>query len=297
MIFLSRGTVDFAPGTNSGKNRQSPDIIFLNYFKNNANRINTDIYFLCFPLNSLSMKFRMPVVAAFALFAPATNAQPIVSVTDAFIALPAPFDTGGKGGIDKTTASGVFTGRSTAQGVFADFTAAENQNSITLSWQVPDKTAFEGYAVEKSTNGIDFFIIAQQKNKSNTEADNSYTYTDRLTGHPQVLYYRIRTLERDGSSRFSKTITVRLISHAADVIVYPNPVRNTLYLNITVDAPEQATVTAWNASGAQVISQQFHLVKGSNILTVNGFEELPPGIYQIHVKLPEKVFAKPVLKQ
>lgn len=209
-----------------------------------------------------------------------------------------PINTSNSGGIDYIAVTGIFTETSVTPTSFVDFSAIEQHRTVKLTWKVANETSVDRYEVERSNNGIDFTSIAQQKNTNNTTGTNSYTYTDNIPGLISIVYYRIKQYDHDGAAFYSKILPIKLNGNGSEVLVYPNPARDNLYLNIDSDAAGFAAVSVWNASGAQVLSQQFSIVGGSNILTVGGIEKLSSGIYQVHVKLPGgKVFTQPVLKQ
>lgn len=186
----------------------------------------------------------------------------------------------------------------TAIPAFASFIALVNQKEIQLNWKVENERDSSHYEIERSTAGADFSIIAKQNISTSPTGQGNYIFTDNLTGDTHALYYRIKQCFPDGTFYYSKTLALKLKSNNSGIIIYPNPVRDNLYLNIENDESGVATISVWNTTGAQAISEQFNLMKGNNIITLNGIERLAGGIYQIHVKLPGgKIFSQPVLKQ
>lgn len=210
-----------------------------------------------------------------------------------------PTNTGASGGLDILAITGISEELSIAPTHFISFTAVENQNKVLLNWKVENETSVDRYEVERSTDGLHFSTIGQQNNTGNSTGSNTYTYSDiAITASSPVLYYRIKQIDRDGSSLYSKTLSIRRNHISSGIVLYPNPVYDNLNINVQSDNTASVHVTIWNISQRKVISQFSNLSNGMNSISINGLEKLPSGIYQLHITWPDgKLITRPFLKQ
>ena len=56
---------------------------------------------------------------------------------------------------------------------------------------------------------------------------NSYSFTDT---HPAngINYYRLQSVDRDGSSSFSKVVRAEIVDNRCAIVVYPNPAKSSV---------------------------------------------------------------------
>src|SRR5690606_31486084 len=70
----------------------------------------------------------------------------------------------------------------------------------------------------------------------NTSEEARYAFTDKSinTAKPGVIYYRLRTVDNDGSSEFSYVRSIRIgkKEEQLSIMAYPNPVVNELRVTI-----------------------------------------------------------------
>lgn len=198
-----------------------------------------------------------------------------------------PINTGNPGGIDLIAVTGIYIANSILPTRFLSFNAVEIQDKVQLKWNVENESSVDRYVVERSDDGRTYSIIGQIRSTSNSTGANAYSFTDNVASvFPNQLYYRIKQYDHDGSYYFSKTIAVRRNNKTSEVIMYPNPVKEDLFVNITSAANEQVKVFVINSGGSQVISQQINLFNGNNSFAINGIGMLPTGVYHLSIIWP-----------
>lgn len=78
--------------------------------------------------------------------------------------------------------------------------------------------------------------------------------------------------------------------------IYPNPVRNSLYAEISTDLPRQVNLQMRDISGKLISNQTFQLNAGTNQITLNDLQYLAEGMYLLQWSTPEKTYSTKVLK-
>ncbi len=167
-----------------------------------------------------------------------------------------------------------------------NFSGSYKNLSAVLNWSAENEIAFAAYEVERSTDGIAFTTIGTRTKQGNGTSKQQYSLTDDLaSASEKVFYYRLKMLDIDGKYSYSGTILVRKEGAKSDISVSPNPVKTgtSLTVRYTADRRGTADVRIVDASGRQVLRQQYTVSEGINSLSVNNMHALLPGLYVVQV--------------
>lgn len=108
---------------------------------------------------------------------------------------------------------------------------AENaMNHIT--WQTESEVDVDYFLIEKSKDAAQWQRLTKVPTISNRNKTNIYKIIDN---QPYMLtYYRLQSVDKDGSKTFSKIISVvQNEINSSNLKLYPNPTRNTLTIEYT----------------------------------------------------------------
>ena len=150
--------------------------------------------------------------------------------------------------------------------------------SGVLSWKTDQERNLAGFEVERSIDGRNYKSVGGVSAVNNSGV-HSYAFTDpgihRLGTN--VIYYRLRQKNLSGGYSFSRIIALA-VDGKNTLRLYPNPVRTTAAMIVTIDkgSPVMARVTDDN--GRLVQQQQWNLPAGSSSLSLD-LSKLPKGIY------------------
>ncbi|WP_299756469.1 GDSL-type esterase/lipase family protein [uncultured Pontibacter sp.] len=175
----------------------------------------------------------------------------------------------------------------------AAFSASSNPNqNVTLSWQTASEKDNAYFEVQRSLNGNDFQEIGRVTGAGTTSMAQSYTYTD-AAAMAGTLYYRLKQVDTDGTSSFSKVVQVQVKEREQALMVFPTSSRGqnvSLHLHHNHPA-EEAEVRVYTFDGKLV--HKMENVQGSNgafrtqILT-NQLQGA--GLYLVRVTSGDKVY-------
>ncbi len=218
----------------------------------------------------------------------------LVNYTDT---LNFPLHTGVSGGLDLVAVTGINIATSLVPVSFVNFNAVENNDVINLKWSVENEIPANHYDAERSTDGIHFIKINEARPSGNfSTRANSYSLVDNISSvASNVLYYRIKQYEPDGSFHYSKTIPVKRNKNGLATIIFPNPVKGTLNINIPTSSNDNAAISIFSSAGSKVIQLQQPLSSGNNSFTIDDVSKLSKGIYQLSIKLLNS--GKTIIKQ
>ncbi|MBS1932728.1 MAG: T9SS type A sorting domain-containing protein [Bacteroidetes bacterium] len=160
-----------------------------------------------------------------------------------------------------------------------NFTASlENNQSVTLSWQVSNEVNNKGYYVQRSVDGNSWAQIGFVPNDGTAQLSKLYTYSDN---NPQngLNFYRIEEADLNGTEKYSSIKSVTLDNSAiTKTSVWPNPARSAVY--IQTDANDNnIKMQIIDPFGKLIATNTLH--SGKNEINISN---LPAGTYIIHTQ-------------
>ena len=153
------------------------------------------------------------------------------------------------------------------------FSSRAAASRVYLEWETSSEINNSGQFVEKSQNGRDWEDIAWIDGNGTTQDLHDYHFTDRLP-YNGINYYRLKQVNYDGKVEYSHVIS-EYFAHKghAGVQIYPNPVRNVLFIQHQLQG--QAKVTLFDMYGKVVSAGDLnHSVDVSSV---------PEGVYYVQV--------------
>ncbi len=162
------------------------------------------------------------------------------------------------------------------------FAATPQAQQVNLNWttNADDRTAY--YQIEKAGEGFNFNTIAQQESIFGTAEVVQYQQID---AQPQegMNHYRIKQVFADGSFRYSTIQEVYFAGDPNQMILFPNPADQEVFVSLKQYAGLPATIYLYNAVGIQMEVQQYDaLPLGVIRLETAAY---PAGVYAIKVQV------------
>jgi len=169
-------------------------------------------------------------------------------------------------------------------------------NMIKLDWATLQEINCDRYEIERSLDGRTFTKTGTVAGHGFTSLDMYYTFNDDInTVNGAIVYYRLRQIDIDGKSSFSKVVSVRL-KKSTDFTISPNPFNSYVNINIDWKNNETTTMRVFSMTGKQVFTKNIKMSKGTNYVQVNELSTLTPGNYIIQFNSNEGQIIKQVTK-
>lgn len=154
----------------------------------------------------------------------------------------------------------------------SNFTARQSGCKIDLQWSSETELNFKKYEVEFSTNGRIFAVAGSIDGRGN---NSKYNFSHQPS--PGRIYYRLRMIDDNGSSRYSDILAMNLSCTGKNVLVFPNPANSILNVNLS-GFTSVANGRLYNSTGQLITSHQ--LLNGTNAIAV---DKLSTGNYALVV--------------
>ncbi|MEO6314163.1 MAG: T9SS type A sorting domain-containing protein [Chitinophagaceae bacterium] len=175
-----------------------------------------------------------------------------------------------------------------------DITAISGQlkdNAATVRWSIADEAPGVEYAVEKSTDKINYKPVEKVAAKMQQAAN--YVYND-----PEILtapaYYRIKIIDKD-KFKFSKTILLSPSGLSLGIKSITNPFVQTLAFDVLAPSAGMAGVLVIDNYGKTIYQRKELVSTGINPVKIY-LPALSNGIYTLRIEFNNTVINKRVIK-
>jgi len=160
-------------------------------------------------------------------------------------------------------------------------------NATQLEWSTSAETNSDHFVIERSLDGVSYTDIGTVKSTGNSSVNNVYTYSDinAVTQQGNIIYYRLRMVDIDGSTKYSNVVSISLNEKVEKISVVPNPVQGISKVYITVINGGTANWKVVDNSGVVVMQNNLQLKPGANSLSLD-MTRLAAGIYYLNVSGP-----------
>jgi hypothetical protein len=149
-----------------------------------------------------------------------------------------------------------------------------------VNWQTINEINVLAFEVERSVDNRNFEKIATKASTATPNGNAVYSTTD-VTGNSfaPVIYYRIKTIDKDGRFNYSATASIRTATAVDAVSVWPNPFVTEIKITHTAVAAEKILVKLTDNTGKILKQQTFNCAGGVNQFSMQGLDKLCSGVY------------------
>lgn len=154
-----------------------------------------------------------------------------------------------------------------------EFSASENENSVLLLWSTSFETNSSHFVIQRSRDSRQWNDLGVVEAKGESKDMFRYQWKD-MDSFKGISYYRLKMTDKDGSYEYSPIRSIDRKSIGAELIIYPNPVQDRVYLD--VDISKVTKVEMIDMVGKSVFSKK-------NPYSTLFVDKLPPATYLLKV--------------
>lgn len=160
----------------------------------------------------------------------------------------------------------------------------KERDGVMVEWESVSENNVNEYRIERSDDGINYKTIAKTKAEAKPNEGRKYQYLDNCCKTQETRYYKLTSIDNDGTVSYEKVVAVTFKSDKELVKFSPNPASDEFVISFGETAMNQNTTI-------QVINSMGQIVKEENFTTDNFFRkmnisEIPAGLYYIQVITP-----------
>jgi hypothetical protein len=173
-------------------------------------------------------------------------------------------------------------------------TMSDNIPALNWSAQYDRGTLFE---IQRSYDGTNFYNI---KNITAENSKSVYNFNDeKVNAKSNVVYYRIKAIEPNETSKYSETRTVKFSNRTGVTIqTAPSPFTSDFNINYQTTEKGMIAIRVFNLNGQQQLVKNAVVNNGFNSITVTEATCLSKGMYMVQVSSNNKLIAtEKIIKQ
>ena len=155
----------------------------------------------------------------------------------------------------------------------------DKQNCL-LKWITESETDNAYFEVQRSNDGVHFEYRGKVDGNGTTSLTKRYEYKDEINGLFNVIYYRLKIIDKDGKYSFSKIIALKINNNTNEHFnVYPNPFYSDIKIELMGARKETGMIRFITFEGKEVLRRSVEVEKGTNIIVLKDLNYLPKGNY------------------
>jgi hypothetical protein len=180
------------------------------------------------------------------------------------------------------TIEGISNGVSPLPVELTSFNAYLKSTTVSLSWNTATELNNFGFEIERRSGNGDWTTVGFVAGHGTSSSPKSYSFSDDVSSLHGAISYRLKQIDRDGTTDYSATVMVGMnAASSVDVMsAYPNPFNPTTTVNFTLAAGSSVKLGLHDITGREVksILDGVALGEGTHSQTVNA-DGLPSGRY------------------
>lgn len=177
--------------------------------------------------------------------------------------------------------------------------AYEKNSGIQIEWILNSEQDMDRYEIERSGNGHNFEKAGTILSMGNSNMTINYGWLD-TNPLKEVNFYRIKSIEKSGSFKYSNIIRVTTNSKisSVDINIYPNPiVGNGFNLQLNKFVAGKYTISIYNKLGQAVYTNTLVHAGGSATQYIDVSKELVSGTYIVKINGNETEISRTIIKK
>ena len=160
-----------------------------------------------------------------------------------------------------------------------------NNNIASVSWSTLSEQNTDYFVLERSLDNINYSVTGNMvKAIGNSTTKQLYEQPDNISSLTQqsIIYYRVKLYDLDGKVKYSNVLALRL-SQKPGVTIRPNPFTSVISISITTERETSLDIRLTDLSGRTIKKISQTAKKGILMITFDGLEQLPAGVYIVEV--------------
>ena len=167
---------------------------------------------------------------------------------------------------------------------FLQFSGVVNNNEVLLNWVINTSIPTDHFEIERSTNNSTYMDIGTLATNILLNQPQQFSFNDDIINmKSDLIYYRLKIVEKAGNIKYSKILLVRIIPGAKKITLIPNPANDHVEISFYCENETDMNIVLADFSGKTVMVYNQQTKIGYNILKLNDIYRFSNGIYSLQL--------------
>ncbi len=164
------------------------------------------------------------------------------------------------------------------------YNAEYNGNYVDVDWSTASEISSAYFTVEKSYDGMNFYLVEKVKAAGQSSSINKYNVQDAYPNKKGFTYYRLKQFDTDGTEKFSKITSVEIAEEITDLFIVPNPNNGSFELTLSNNLIGKIIdVEIYDVTGKKSVLKHNMSINQSNRLLNLDITEMSKGVYFLKI--------------
>ena len=174
----------------------------------------------------------------------------------------------------------------------SSFSASLLSSAIHLVWQTETEVNNLGFEIQKAVNPASNIKSWEStgfvEGAGNSNSPKNYSFNDADISGANVIYYRLKQIDIDGSYSYSPEVEVELTSPDIYSLSqnYPNPFNPSTKISYTITRNEIVNLSVYNVLGKEIAVLVNELQSPGSYAITFSADDLPGGVYFYKLETP-----------
>ncbi|MBK7433778.1 MAG: T9SS type A sorting domain-containing protein [Chitinophagaceae bacterium] len=179
------------------------------------------------------------------------------------------------------------------------FSVQQQTSYALLRWVTSAEKDNDHFEIERSVDGVYFTLAGSVSGSGTSNETKNYQFLDPINSNDQIIYYRLKVLDKDHRASYSKIIALRLngLVELKNYSVYPNPFQSSLKFQLYSAGETDIRIRISNLAGQRETNYGIRLQAGENIVVLKYLDQLPSGIHILEIITDKGTITQKIMKQ
>ncbi len=162
------------------------------------------------------------------------------------------------------------------------FQGSRAQTAVELQWNIAENETGDRFEIQRSFDGREFSTVGVLLT---TEKSGVETYKFKDSQQSDVIYYRLKAINKDNSIAYSEIIVLKGKQDASNrIALLQNPANENLTFTYTSSKTSIVEITIFSIFGGKISSSRANFTNGNNTFSLPLNSTMVAGTYILEVK-------------
>ncbi|MGB4844404.1 MAG: T9SS type A sorting domain-containing protein [Ferruginibacter sp.] len=175
-----------------------------------------------------------------------------------------------------------------------DFTGTLKENRVLLEWSTSAEFNSKEFKIEKSVDGVNYYLLNAVPAAGNSTSTKNYTYMDNNAA--EINYYRLKMVDINGSFKQSNVVIIKNPKLQQSIVSVTNPFKDNINIQFAKLPKGEIALKLVDMAGRQVFVSKIINPISSLVHVEMNNKPVSNGIYILYIENEGKRYSFKLMK-